>query len=59
MLRTNPHLNAAPIMRSASLAASDQRADSVWFETRWGFALLIVATLLVGSATLYYLFLTS
>jgi hypothetical protein len=46
-------------MRSASLAASDQRADSVWFETRWGFALLIVATLLASSATLYYLFLTS
>jgi hypothetical protein len=46
-------------MRSASLAASDQRADSVWFETRWGFALLIAATLLASSATLYYVFVTS
>jgi hypothetical protein len=43
-------------MRPASFAASDQRAESVWFETRWGFALLVAAVLLASSATLYYLF---
>jgi hypothetical protein len=43
-------------MRTASLTASDQRPDSVWFETRWGFGLLIAAMLLASSATLYYFF---
>lgn len=59
MLRTIPHLRCSVLMRPASLAATDQRPDSIWFETRWGIALLIAATLLASSATLYYLFVQS
>jgi hypothetical protein len=58
MLRSTSQHGAVPMPSRRALSTESSQGDTardIWFETRWGMAMFVVAACLAASALLFYL----